>query len=74
MPDICAWKVTHLVRHTYVHCLDNPVNETIQYTEYATTMSTLMTHGIKLMELNCQKYDMFRYSIQTLNLQQSIHY
>jgi hypothetical protein len=47
MPDICAWKATHLVRHTYVHCLDKPVNETIQYTEYATSMSTLLTHGSK---------------------------
>jgi len=47
MPDVCVWKVIHLVRHTYVHCLDNPVNETIHYTEYATTMSTLMTHGSK---------------------------
>jgi hypothetical protein len=47
-----AWylclEATHLVRHTYVHCLDNPVNETIQYTEYATSMSTIMTHGSKV--------------------------
>ena len=29
MPDICGWKAIHLVRHTHVHPLDNPVNDII---------------------------------------------